>query len=72
MQSGRQRAFDAPFWLEKAVAASSGGLCAEAFGLQYLFELHTLKEWNSVMADVNQLNRFVKKNNDFVRCLLLE
>ena len=30
-------------------------------------ELHTLKEWNGVMAEVNQLNRFVKKNNDFIR-----
>jgi len=30
-------------------------------------ELHPLAEWNLVMADVNKLNRFVKKNNDFVR-----
>ena len=30
-------------------------------------ELYPLAEWNLVMADVNKLNRFVKKNNDFVR-----
>ena len=29
--------------------------------------LHTMAEWNGVMADVNKLNRFVKKNNDFIR-----
>ena len=26
-----------------------------------------MAEWNGVMADVNKLNRFVKKNNDFIR-----
>lgn len=30
-------------------------------------ELHTLVEWRLVMAQVNTLNRFVKKNNDFIR-----
>ena len=24
-------------------------------------------EWNKVVSDINQLNRFVKKNNDFIR-----
>lgn len=30
-------------------------------------ELHTLTEWRGVMGQVNTLNRFVKKNNDFIR-----
>ena len=30
-------------------------------------ELHTLTEWRGVMRQVNTLNRFVKKNNDFIR-----
>ena len=30
-------------------------------------ELYPLKEWNAVMSHVNGLNRFVKKNNDFIR-----
>ena len=30
-------------------------------------ELFTLESWNTVVADINQLNRFVKKNNDFIR-----
>jgi len=34
---------------------------------QNCLELHPMQEWNRVMADVNKLNRFVKKNNDFIR-----
>ena len=30
-------------------------------------EIHPMKEWHKVIAQVNQLNRFVKKNNDFIR-----
>ena len=30
-------------------------------------EIHPMKEWNQVVKQVNQLNRFVKKNNDFIR-----
>lgn len=34
---------------------------------QKCIELYPMKEWNEVMAGVNTLNRFVKKNNDFIR-----
>lgn len=30
-------------------------------------ELHTMSEWKSVMSKINKLNRFVKKNADFIR-----
>ena len=30
-------------------------------------ELHPMSEWNVLMGEVNKLNRFVKKNNDFIR-----
>ena len=30
-------------------------------------ELFTMDEWNKVVLDINKLNRFVKKNNDFIR-----
>lgn len=30
-------------------------------------ELYPLKEWNATMAQVNRLNKFKKKNNDFIR-----
>lgn len=34
---------------------------------QNCLELHPIKEWEKVMNDLNKLNRFVKKNNDFIR-----
>lgn len=30
-------------------------------------EIHPMDEWNQVVGQVNKLNRFVKKNNDFIR-----
>jgi MraZ protein len=30
-------------------------------------EIHPMNEWNEVIGQVNKLNRFVKKNNDFIR-----
>ena len=34
---------------------------------QNCLELFPYEEWKSVMDKVNKLNRFVKKNNDFIR-----
>ncbi|WP_111709708.1 division/cell wall cluster transcriptional repressor MraZ [Lutibacter citreus] len=34
---------------------------------QQCLELYPMAEWNILMAKVNKLNRFVKKNNDFIR-----
>ena len=34
---------------------------------QPCLELYPLEEWNAMMEKVNKLNRFVKKNNDFIR-----
>ena len=34
---------------------------------QRCLELFPLDEWENTMNGVNQLNRFVKKNNDFIR-----
>ena len=30
-------------------------------------EIHPMNEWDEVVKHVNKLNRFVKKNNDFIR-----
>ena len=30
-------------------------------------EIHPMSEWEKVVAQVSKLNRFVKKNNDFIR-----
>jgi MraZ protein len=34
---------------------------------QPCLELYPMSEWNVMMGQVNKLNRFVKKNNDFIR-----
>ena len=34
---------------------------------QPCLELYPMSEWNLMMAKVNTLNRFIKKNNDFIR-----
>ncbi len=34
---------------------------------QPCLELYPMSEWNMLMNKVNKLNRFVKKNNDFIR-----
>ena len=34
---------------------------------QSCLELYPMQEWNEVMRKVNTLNRFKKKNNDFIR-----
>ena len=30
-------------------------------------EIHPMSEWNKIVNQVNQLNRFIKKNNEFIR-----
>ena len=30
-------------------------------------ELYPMKDWESMVSQVDKLNRFVKKNNDFIR-----
>jgi MraZ protein len=34
---------------------------------QQCLELYPMQEWQRTMSKVNRLNRFVKKNNDFIR-----
>ena len=33
----------------------------------HCLELFPMDQWNKVVMEINQLNRFVKKNNDFIR-----
>ena len=55
-----------------ALSKQLAGARQEAFVVkravfQPCLELYSLKEWNALMAKVNKLNRFKKKNNDFIR-----
>lgn len=34
---------------------------------QPCLEMYPMEEWNQLMSKVNKLNRFKKKNNDFIR-----
>ena len=58
--------------LPAALKKQLAGVMEDGFVLkrsvfQKCLELHPMSEWNKVMDDVNKLNRFVKKNNDFIR-----
>lgn len=57
-----------PASLKKQLAAvMEEGFVIKRSVFQSCLELHPMTEWNKVMADINKLNRFVKKNNDFIR-----
>lgn len=57
-----------PAGLKKQLAAvMEDGFVLKRSVFQNCLELHPMSEWNQVMSEVNQLNRFVKKNNDFIR-----
>ena len=57
-----------PVGLKKQLAASlSIGFVLKRAVFQPCLELYSLVEWESLMQKVNKLNRFKKKNNDFIR-----
>ncbi len=57
-----------PAGLKKQLAGvMEDGFVLKRSVFQNCLELHPMNEWNNVMEDVNRLNRFVKKNNDFIR-----
>ncbi|MDG1040208.1 MAG: division/cell wall cluster transcriptional repressor MraZ [Polaribacter sp.] len=45
----------------------SDGFVLKRAVFQPCLELYPIKEWNLMMDKINKLNRFVKKNNDFIR-----
>lgn len=57
-----------PSPLKKQLATSlQDGFVLKRSVFQPCLELYPMKEWNVMMQRVNGLNRFVKKNNDFIR-----
>jgi MraZ protein len=57
-----------PAPLKKQLAASlQDGFVLKRSVFQPCLELYPMAEWNLLMAKVNKLNRFIKKNNDFIR-----
>tara|TARA_B100001027_G_C16264905_1_gene331448 strand:- start:2573 stop:3034 length:462 start_codon:yes stop_codon:yes gene_type:complete len=55
-----------PVALRKQLDLSNGFVLKRAV-FQPCLELYSLIEWESLMQKVNKLNRFKKKNNDFIR-----
>ena len=56
-----------PAPLKKQLGNFEEGFVLKRSVFQPCLELYPMKEWNSVMQKINKLNRFVKKNNDFIR-----
>lgn len=57
-----------PASLKKQLVSSlQDGFVLKRSVFQSCLELYPMAEWNILMAKVNKLNRFVKKNNDFIR-----
>lgn len=57
-----------PAVLKKQLAnALQDGFVLKRAVFQPCLELYSMVEWNNLMQKVNKLNRFKKKNNDFIR-----
>lgn len=57
-----------PAVLKKQLSAAlQDGFVLKRAVFQPCLELYPMSEWNTMMQKVNKLNRFKKKNNDFIR-----
>ena len=57
-----------PVAFKKQLASvSEKGFVLKRAVFQPCLELYPMQEWESLMQNVNKLNRFKKKNNDFIR-----
>lgn len=57
-----------PASLKKQLApVSAQGFVVKRAVFQPCLELYPMEEWNALMAKVSGLNRFSRKNNDFIR-----
>ena len=57
-----------PVAFKKQLASvTENGFVLKRAVFQPCLELYPMQEWESMMQNVNKLNRFKKKNNDFIR-----
>ena len=57
-----------PAPLKKQISSIiSDGFVVKRSVFNKCLEIHPMSEWNKIVNQVNQLNRFIKKNNDFIR-----
>ncbi len=52
---------------KQLMAVLQEGFVLKRSVFQKCLELYPMQEWNAMMLKVNKLNRFRKKNNDFIR-----
>ena len=56
-----------PASLKKQLGSLEDGFVLKRSVFQPCLELFPMSEWNKMMLKINKLNRFVKKNDDFIR-----
>lgn len=56
-----------PAPLKKQLPAVADGFVLKRSVFEPCLELWPMQEWSEMMKKINGLNRFVKKNNDFIR-----
>ncbi len=57
-----------PAALKKQLTSSlQDGFVLKRSVFQPCLELYPMSEWNLMMQKINKLNKFIKKNNDFIR-----
>ena len=56
-----------PSSLKKLSGVLQDGFVLKRAVFQNCLELYPITEWNDLIEKVNSLNRFKKKNNDFIR-----
>lgn len=56
-----------PTSLKKQLGSLEEGFVLKRSVFQPCLELFPMSEWNKMTLKINKLNRFVKKNNDFIR-----
>lgn len=52
---------------KQLLAGLEDGFVLKRSVFQPCLELYPMEEWSKMMQKINKLNRFVKKNNDFIR-----
>ena len=52
---------------KQLISSLQEGFVLKRSVFQPCLELYPMQEWNVMMQKINKLNRFVKKNNDFIR-----
>lgn len=56
-----------PVALKKQLGDLNNGFVLKRSVFQSCLELYPMEEWSVMIAKINKLNRFKKKNNDFIR-----